>query len=441
MKERQHFRTPTDPALRAPSSARAFSLVKETSSKIRDRALRLLPGFPRRLPVVQRANRAAAADIDGFSALAGGHSGWARTEYGEYYATSVPVYSAIRLRSDALSRAPAIVYRTDASGVRTKVDRDHPAQQILERVNRWYTSSDLWRATEIYLNLWGSCFWAINRDENGRPEIWPLRPDRVNVIPDRHQYIRGFVYNGRNGQVAYTPDEIIWFHYFNPLEEFAGLSPIAPVRMSADMAKDSLRFNRNFLRNSAQPDFVLLTNENMTDNEVEEFYRRWEARFQGPSKAHRPAVASFVRDIKTLGISHREMDFIQGLRWSLEEVSRTFGVPKPLLSDLERATFSNVNAAERFFWRNTMVPEMRFIANQITRNLFPALGYPGLEMEFDLTAIEALSEDESTRVSREVQLLDRGVLTINEVRRSRNLSDVPWGDEASIPASRRNRKG
>ena len=79
--------------------------------------------------------------------------------------------------------------------------------------------------------------------------------------------------------------------------------------MDADMDKDSLRLNRNFLRNSAQPDYVLLTN-----NEIEEFYRRWEARFQGPSTAHRPAVASFVRDIKILGISHREMDFIQGPR-------------------------------------------------------------------------------------------------------------------------------
>jgi len=241
--------------------------------------------------------------------------------------------------------------------------------------------------------------------------------------------------------VAYTPDEIVWFRYFKPLEEDAGLSPMAPVRMSADMAKDSLRFNRNFLRNSAQPDFVLLTNETMTDNEVEEFYRRWEARFQGPNKPHRPAVASFVRDIKTLGISHREMNFIQGLRWSLEEVSRTYGVPKSLLSDLERATFSNVNAAERFFWRNTMLPEMRFLADQVTRNLFPALGYPDLELEFNQSAIEALSEDESTRVSREAQLLDRGVLTINEVRRSRNLSDVPRGDEITPSSSRRNKKG
>ena len=438
MNKRQHSPSPLN------LTPRAVKLVKETGtkigSKITETARRLLPGFPRVLPVVQRANRAAAADIDGFTNLMGNNGGWARTEYGEYYLTSVPVYSAIRLRAEALSRAPAIVYRTDSSGTKTRVGRDHPAQQILERVNRWYTSSDLWRATEIYLNLWGSAFWAIERDENGKPEIWPLRPDRVTIVPDRRQYIRGFVYNGRNGQVAYTPDEIVWFRYFNPLEEYAGLSPIAPVRMSADMAKDSLRFNRNFLRNSARPDFVLLTNESMTDNEVEEFYRRWEERFQGPSKAHRPAIASFVRDIKTLGISHREMDFIQGLRWSLEEVSRTYGVPKPLLSDLERATFSNVNAAERFFWRNTMIPEMRFLADQVTRNLFPALGYSGLELEFDLTAIEALSEDESTRVSREVQLLDRGVLTINEVRRSRNLTDVPWGDEVSTRANRMGRK-
>ena len=122
------------------------------------------------------------------------------------------------------------------------------------------------------------------------------------------------------------------------------------------------------------------------------------------------------------------MDFIQGLRWSLEEVSRAYGVPKPLLSDLERATFSNINAAERIFWRNTMLPEMTFLEEQLTRMLLPRIGYPDLVVKFDADSIEALREDENSRVSREVQMLDRGVLTINEVRRSRNLPDVPWGD-------------
>ncbi len=166
----------------------------------------------------------------------------------------------------------------------------------------------------------------------------------------------------------------------------------------------------------------------MTDTEIEDFYNRWEARYRGPDNSRRPAIASFVRDIKTLGLSHRDMDFIQGLRWSLEEVSRAYGVPKPLLSDLERATFSNVNAAERMFWRNTILPEMRFLEEQLNRMLLPRLGYSDLVAQFDASSIEALREDENSRVTRDMQMLDRGVLTINEVRRSRNLPDVPWGD-------------
>lgn len=383
----------------------------------------------------QRANRAAAADLDRFHGGSGLGPEWARTEYGDYYATSVSVYAAIKLRADALSRPAAVVYRLTADGGRLSVGEAHPVQRLLDRVNQWYTRGDLWRATEVYLGLWGTAFWALDRAENGAWEIWPLRPDRVNIVPDRANYIRGFVYQGRNGPVAYTADEVLWLRYFNPMEEYAGLSPLAPARLAVDMGRDGLRFNRNFLRNSARPDFVLLTDENMTDAEIQEFYNRWEARYRGTANPHRPAIASFVRDIKTLGFSHRDMDFIQGLRWSLEEVSRAYGVPKPLLSDMERATFSNINAAERMFWRNTMLPEIQFLEEHLNRMLLPRLGYPDLVVQFDLSAIETLREDENSRVSREAQLLDRGVLTINEVRRARNLPDVPWGDAwAKAPA-------
>lgn len=385
---------------------------------------------------VRRGNRAAAADLAPLGDAFGAGGGWANPEYGAYYAASVSVYAAIRLRADAVSRPPVTLYRRSPSGTKTEVSPAHPAQQLLNRVNPWYTRGDLWQATEIYLNLWGQAFWALERDATGRPEIWPLRPDRVTILPDRQRYIRGFVYRGRAGApVAYTADEVVWLRYFNPLEEYAGLSPLAPARLSVDMGGDGLRFNRNFLRNSAQPDFVLLTDAQMTDAEIEDFYNRWEARYRGAQNARRPAIANFVRDIRTLGLSHRDMDFIRGLRWSLEEVSRAYGVPKPLLSDLERATFANINAAERIFWRNTIVPELRFLEEQLNRMLLPRLGYPELELGFDLSAIEAMQEDENSRVSREMQLLAHGVVTINELRRQRNLPEVPWGDTwGSAPA-------
>ncbi len=402
--------------------------------------------------VVQRAkiskgSRAALADrlpaderLAGLATDAGG--GWARPEYGRYMATSPSVYAAIKLRADALTRPPLRVYRMEGrspssqpspltgEGVprRVAVEPSHPVARLLDRVNPWHTRADLWRATETHLCLWGAAFWAIERDEDGQPELWPLRPDRMVVIPDRQRYVRGFVYRGVAEPVAYTPDEIVWLRYFNPLEELAGLSPLAPARLSADMGHEGLRFNRHLLRNSARPDFLLLTNEEMSETELEEFYTRWEMRHQGSANANRPAVASAVRDVKTLGLSHRDIDFIQGLRWSLEEVSRTYGVPKLLLGDFERATYANVQASERMFWRNTVVPEVRFLEEQLNRMLLPRLGYPQLTVEFDLSTIEALQEDENNRVQRESALLDRGVLTINEVRRERNLPEVPWGD-------------
>ena len=390
-------------------------------------------------PRVERASRAAFAERRAAEEGLPAGEGWARPEYGRYMATSPSVYSAVKLRADAVTRPPLLVYRHDAgnsggfgsatsSRLRTRVEPTHPVVRLLERVNPWYTRGDLWRATEIYLCLWGAAFWAIERGDDGEPELWPLRPDRMAVIPDRRRYVRGFVYRGNADPVAYTPEEIIWLRYFNPMEELAGLSPLAPARLSADMGHEGLLFNRNLLRNSARPDFLLLTNQEMNETELEEFYTRWESRYQGADNSYRPAVASAVRDVKTLGLSHRDLDFIQGLRWSLEEVSRTYGVPKVLLGDFERATYANVQAAERMFWRNTIVPEVRFLEEQLNRVLLPRLGYPELTVEFDLSVIEALQEDENSRVQRETALLDRGVLTINEVRRERNLPEVPWGN-------------
>ena len=89
MKERQRSHLPPDLAPRTSRHARALGLVRDAGSKIKETALRLLPGLSRELPTVQRANRATAADIDGFPSFTGSNGGWARTEYGEYYATSV----------------------------------------------------------------------------------------------------------------------------------------------------------------------------------------------------------------------------------------------------------------------------------------------------------------------------------------------------------------
>ena len=70
-----------------------------------------------------------------------------------------------------------------------------PFQRLMDRPNRFMSGRELWRATESNLLLWGSAYWGIERDERGDgPALWPLRPDRMRVLPDKRTHVRGCVY-------------------------------------------------------------------------------------------------------------------------------------------------------------------------------------------------------------------------------------------------------
>ena len=47
---------------------------------------------------------------------------------------------------------------------------------------------------------------------------------------------------------------------------------------------------------------------------------------------------------------------------------------------------------------------------------------------FDLSGVSSLREDAGARARRHLQLVQAGILTINEVRAKEGLEPVPWGD-------------
>ena len=341
--------------------------------------------------------------------------------YAGYYFTSVPVYAAIKLRADAVARPGLKVYRVSTvhgHPHREWVGHEHPAQELLDRVNPHWTGGDLWRATETYLNLWGESYWAIERDEAGVPvELWPLRPDRVRVVPDEREYIHGYIYSGPSGDsVPLAPDEVVRLRYFNPLEEYAGLSPIGPVRLSVDMGRDALKGNRSGMENDATLGMVFEADAIFSEAEVEAFYRKWESRHRGPNKKLRPGIIGGGMKASQVGFSPKDMEYLNTLRWTVEDVARAFNVPKPLLHDLERATYANIETTRRMFWETCIVPELRFFEEALRERLLPMFGEPSLVAEFDTSNIEALRESETERARRISMYVSAGVMTVDEAR-------------------------
>jgi HK97 family phage portal protein len=241
----------------------------------------------------------------------------------------------------------------------------------------------------------------------------------MRVLPDSGRYVRGFVYEHGGERVPYLREEVVWFRLFNPLDEFSSMPAVAPVRLAVDMGTQALKFNRNFFSNSAIPgDLAVTTPDSPSDEEVTEFLERWDAKFRSVERAHRPVLLSGGMDIKRLGLSHRDMEFLDALRWTVDEVARAFGVPKAFLAQFEDATLANVEAQERFLWRNTVVPELRLLEDAVNRSLAPLFEeFQGqYRVQFDLSAIEALKESQNDRVDRLVKLVEAGVLSREEAR-------------------------
>lgn len=366
--------------------------------------------------------------------ISGGDSPTSDPALAAHFLQSTPIYAALTLRSEAVARPHLQLLRP--SGASTTLLPNHPAIQYLNDPITFATTSTIMRITEAHLNIWGVAYWLPRSSPH--PHLKILLPTVTNPLTDRAGEITGFAHHGPLGPRHYQPEEVIYFRNLNPTTPHLGVGPMTPATSPTQAAEKATEYNQAFYTNGARPDFILFSDEPLPPTAVDDFYRTWDQRFQGISNARRPAIASQMRSMDHLGVTQVDMDFINSLRWSLEEVGRAFGIPQTLLGNLDRATFSNFIESERIFWRNTIIPRMEYIQQELNEQFLPKINFPQLRFRFEFSSIEAMADDSRESATRDAILLDQGVLTINEVRARRNLDPVAWGD---VPWEGRGRIG
>ena len=383
-------------------------------------ALRNLLGGVRRRPRegVQRANEPYAAMVQ-----AGGGTGltteqireWLSklgqtpdTGPGGYYRSSVPVYRAVKLRSDAVARARLKVYRLNSGGEQEWVGEADPVQRLLDRVNQDWTRSRMWRAVETYLCLWGQSFRWVNRAESLDPamwEIWPLRPDKVQVVVGKDGAIAGYIHDPQGSRFAMLPDEVIWDRYFNPLDHHKGQSPLLAGLSSVKMQLEMLEFNSQLFKNGVLVSNLAFFLDALTDDtDIALFHERIADRYSGTENAQRPLVVKGPGSVQNLGISNRDMEFIQGIQLAKEHVADIYGVPEEMYAGAQHPTFSNREAAIKDFYANTVTQEWDLLASEMQEQFVPTLprGYRDVVLRFDTAEIAEMQESLTDRSNREV---------------------------------------
>ena len=154
-----------------------------------------------------------------------------------------------------------------------------------------------------------------------------------------------------------------------------------------------------------------------TPEQHERLTRWWQEEVEG--SGHTPVLSSEEPPevIRLAGTTDAELR----LAWQqflLVMIANAFDLPAMLLgvtNDVNRSTASEL-ADEAF--QNAVVPLARLIADHLTRDVIAKrLGWTDLQFVWS----ELESRDEATEVSIQLQLLNAGVLTVEEVRAMRGL--------------------
>lgn len=329
--------------------------------------------------------------------------------------------------------------RLRAKTARKTLD-SHPILDLLDRPNPFMDRFSFWANVIMYLSISGNAYALIVRSQSGAPrELWLMRPDLVEVVPDAQRFIREYQYRQGGGEAVSLPvDDVIHWKHRNPLNEFYGQSPLLAGAGRIDIDNFMKTFVKTFFTKAGIPAGMLNIEGSTTAEFRQEVKQRFTADFAGPAGWHGIMVvdgkkASFTpmtRDLGNQGLVVPELDEIAEAR-----ILMLLGVPPELVGarvGMQNSSYANKRAARESFWDETLMPLYKMMVGPLNLRLVP--NFPGIrEVEFDLSDVRALQEDVDKIHARTRADVLGGILTIEEARAKVGYGDVPTDGVFLIP--------
>lgn len=295
---------------------------------------------------------------------------------------------------------------------------DHGALALLARPNDHQTATPFLETVFSHLLLAGNAYVERLDGIDSIAGLHVLRPDRVRMLTDEAGWPDGFAYelNGATRTVMFaqgapTPP-LLHLSQFHPLDDQVGFAPVQSALMALDIHNAAARWNKALLDNAARPSGALVyapgDDTPLTPEQFDRLKRELEEGYTGAMNAGRPLLLEGGLDWKAMGLSPRDMDFMEARNGAARDIALAFGVPPMLLGIPGDNTYANYAEANRAFYRLTVLPLVRMAADGFAAWLGPHFG-GGLRLAPDLDQIEGLTAEREalwTRLSAADWLTD-----------------------------------
>lgn len=335
----------------------------------------------------------------------------------------------------------------------------HAIYDLIKRPNPYTSFSNLMRAFAYSWIIDGNVYLRKVRNDSGVViQIWyePHFNVQARWVNDRNgdyisgdksqsvrsvarndgadQFINYYELNRDSKKFRVEPADIIHFRDgIDPFHRRYGLSRLKTIlrEIYGDSAVASYAA-RLLAGNGVIPYVVGIDDKDgvLSQEDLDNIKAKLEAQTTG-ANAGKGLVLSARASFNRTGLTPQELDLRTSRYMAQEVFAAVTGLPPQVLNfgaGLERSIYNNMAEADRRAVDQYLQPLWWLIAQELTIQLLPEFDSDSSHfMEFDLSEVGALQENETEKVARVTQLYEGGIIRRSEARTEMNYEADPDG--------------
>ncbi|TNE75500.1 MAG: phage portal protein [Gammaproteobacteria bacterium] len=336
------------------------------------------------------------------------------------------VWACARIITQTVANLPLHFYERGEKG-RKMVDDSQVARLFKRSPNNFMTPKQFRAAMTLQRVLWGNAYAHVTR-VGGRPvQMVPLKPEAMT--PYRLESGLQYHYNTGSGIKVFAPESIFHLKGFST-DGVVGLSTLAYARhiLGTTVAADT--YASKAFANGGMPVGQITFDKFLTDEQRAQAKILYDNLYAGVQRAGEPVIMEGGSKYEAIGIHPDDMQMLESRSFQLGEIARMFGVPSHMINDNEKTTSWGTGIEQQTiaFLQYTLKPYLEEWEDVISASL--------LNKSSDIYAehnVEGLLRgDSAARSSFYSTMVQNGLMTRNEVRRTENLPEVEGGDDLTI---------
>jgi HK97 family phage portal protein len=302
---------------------------------------------------------------------------------------------------------------------------NHRLIDLLQMVSPVLDTYQLQYLIAGYLGLLGNDYMVLLKDSLGIPNaIWNAPAEFMRIKRGADGWISGYVYKRGSMKKEFSTDEVVHIKAPAPgaMFEFYGRGDLMGAAEDFNLLMHMYQFETALFENGGMPATLLSVQGSWSEEQRTAFRQAYDQRFAGSKKAGKTMVGEGGVKVEHLGFNPREMAYQGARKFSNTNIYSNFGTPEAMFTG-QVSTRAALDASFTQILQFGVKPYLTLIQQALNAQLVPLYSDP-IYVEYD----EVVPEDKEFKLKEDVDLVDAGIRTINQVRIDRGEVPVDGGD-------------